>query len=445
MTFAGWVVSGLGLSVALNATNDAKAGAPPRSETKSDSSNAGTSEFTVGGSVESASVDWTMTSTQSGMTGSLHLKGTINPCPDVGGLFKAKVTVDTAGQSDTGAGSMNSTVDIALQGLVDDTAAIIGYETTTNTKAKSGTRGQIADISATTTTVGGETTKATRSENGASDGTALDGQQWGNLGMMTETMMVSGLIDNIKKAIESGRCVKLNAPTTPAKTTGLKPSTSVSISAQPRSKIDGTPTGGTVTARLNGGSSVDPAGTKVDADATFSYVAPDKEDERATVALESRSIRGVGKAEVPFDTVVIRGYAIGKRIPPYLFTAVNCGSAAGPWLIHYELEDMPQVTGGGDIKLTFPSEPPLHDEDTIIKTTGTDKGEFKAVGLPGGVRFGGPATATLQRFGAHVKLVITTSGSTTGYAMGRQRGGTESTDTFTLIAQAASADECPTK
>lgn len=442
MTFAGWVISGMGVGAAINATNGAEAGAPPQSDTRKDRSDSGRSEFTVSGSVESASLDWTMTSTVKGMTGNLRLRGKVNPCPDVNGLFEAKVTLDTAGGSDSG--NIASTVDISLSGLVDDTAAVIGYETTTNTRAKSGARGQVADVSLTTTYGANGVSAAKRGDNTAPGGTALDGQQWGNLGMMTETMVIDGLMDGIKNAIGSGRCVTLNAPTSPAKTSELKPSAAVSIAAQPRSKIDGKPTGGTVTGTLNGGASLDPAGSAVNADATFSYVAPDKEDERATVVLESRSIRGVGKAEVPFDTVVIRGYFIGERIPPYHFTAVNCGSAAGPWVIHYELEDMAEMTGGGDIKLTFPSEPPPHDEDTIITTTGTDKGELKAVGLPGGVRFGGAATATLQRFGAHVKLVITTSGSATGYAAGTQRGGTESTDTFTLIAQAASATECPT-
>ena len=444
MTFAGWVVSGMGVSAAVNATNGAKAGEAPQSETKKDSSNSGTSEFTVAGSVESASVDWTMTSTQKGMTGSLRLRGSVNPCPDVNGEFTAKVTLDTTGASDSGGGSMASTVDIALDGLVDDTAAIIGYETTTNTRAKSGTRGQVADVTTTTTHGAGDVTAASRSDNAASDGTTLDGQQWGNLGMMTESMIVKGLVDSIRQAIESGRCVKLNAPTTPSKTKGLKPSTAVSISAQPRSKIDGKPTGGTVTGKLNGGSSLDPAGAPVNADATFNYVAPDQEDERATVSLESRSIRGVGKAEVPFDTVVMRGYTIGQRIAPYHFTAVNCGNASGPWVITYELEGMPKLKGGGVIKLTFPSEPPPGDEDTIVSTVGTDKGELKAVGLPAGVRFGGPAKATMQRYGIHLKLTVTTSGMATGYAMGKQKSAQENSATIELVATAASATACPT-
>ena len=104
---------------------------------------------------------------------------------------------------------------------------------------------------------------------------------------------------------------------------------------------------------------------------------------------------------------------------------------------------MPSISGGGDIKLTFPSEPAPGDEDTVVKTTGTDAGELKAVGLPGGVRFNGPAKATMQRFGAHLKLVITTSGTTTGYARGKQRNGTERTDKFQLGAHGGLRDGVP--
>jgi hypothetical protein len=47
---------------------------------------------------------------------------------------------------------------------------------------------------------------------------------------------------------------------------------------------------------------VDPAGSKVKADATFTYVAPGEKDKSASVALEARSKRGVAKASVDFDT-----------------------------------------------------------------------------------------------------------------------------------------------
>jgi len=444
MTFAGWVISGIAVSAALNATDGMKAGAPAASNTTKDPSTSGTSELTVGGTSGNATIDWTMTSKEKGLAGSLRLKGDINPCPDVGGRFTAKVSLETNGASDNGGGNSSSTVSIDLQGLVDESAAIVGYETTSNTRASSGARGQVADVTSTTTTVGGEITAATRGAN-AAPGTAVDGQQWANLGQMTELMVVQNLIDAIRKSIESGRCVTLNTPTNPAKTKGLKPSTAVSISAQPRSKVDGKPTGGTVTGKLNGGSSLNPAGSPVPADATFAYVAPDKEDERATVSLEARSLRGVGKAEVPFDTVVQRGWTIGGPQGPYSFFGKSCGSAAGPWVITYTLEGIPQLKGGGVIKFTYPVELDPQDTGNSTKTTGTDRGELKAVGLPGGVRFDGPAVSKLTAWNSKFKMRIKTSGTATGYARGKQRTRAESTDTFDFVVTPAGPESCPTK
>jgi len=57
-----------------------------------------------------------------------------------------------------------------------------------------------------------------------------------------------------------------------------------------------------VTATLSGDTSVDPSGSKVKADATFTYVAPGEKDKSASVALEARSKRGVAKASVDLDT-----------------------------------------------------------------------------------------------------------------------------------------------
>jgi hypothetical protein len=127
-------------------------------------------------------------------------------------------------------------------------------------------------------------------------------QQWANFGMLTQLMFTSKLLAGAKKAYESGRCVALVPTTSPDKRTGLEPSTTVTITAPPRSKIDGAPAGGTVTATLTGDTSVDPAGSKVKADATFTYVAPGEREKTASVALEARSKRGVAKASVDLDT-----------------------------------------------------------------------------------------------------------------------------------------------
>jgi hypothetical protein len=74
------------------------------------------------------------------------------------------------------------------------------------------------------------------------------------------------------------------------------------------SKTDGGPAKGTVSAVLsNGGAEVQPSSTPVPADAQFAYTAAPERDQQATVALEARSKRGVGRATIDFDTKA-KGY-----------------------------------------------------------------------------------------------------------------------------------------
>lgn len=101
---------------------------------------------------------------------------------------------------------------------------------------------------------------------------------------------------------QSGRCVKLEVTSDPAKRTGARPNTAYTLRAMPRAKADGAPTRGTVTATLSGGSTLNPTG-KVKADAQFDYANPDQRDQRASIAFEARSKRGVGKATLNFDTL----------------------------------------------------------------------------------------------------------------------------------------------
>ena len=109
---------------------------------------------------------------------------------------------------------------------------------------------------------------------------------------------------------ESGRCVDLEASSDPGKRKGIRPNTAFDLQAAPRAKADGAPTGGTVLATLDGGASLQPAGSKVRADAKYQYAGPAKKDEKASIAFEARSRRGVGRATLEFDTRQARAYRI---------------------------------------------------------------------------------------------------------------------------------------
>ncbi len=125
--------------------------------------------------------------------------------------------------------------------------------------------------------------------------------------ILTAEAMLQGM--GGKPAWESGRCVDLKVRSDPAKRTGARPNTAYTLFAEPRSKLDGTPTRGTVAARLDGASSLNPT-DKVKADARFDYANPDKKDQTASVAFEARSRRGVGRATLEFDTRDKRAYRV---------------------------------------------------------------------------------------------------------------------------------------
>lgn len=122
-----------------------------------------------------------------------------------------------------------------------------------------------------------------------------------NLGALASDFVARTFPREMQKSIESGRCVRLDTLVSngPGQ---VKPGSTSEILAQPRSRLDGAPTGGTVTATLSGTSAVEPRGTKVKAEARFTYSAPVKDDESGTVDLEARSKRGVGRASLEFNT-----------------------------------------------------------------------------------------------------------------------------------------------
>lgn len=310
LMFGGWLVAGIGAEGIVKSTNDAKAGAKRETDHRADS----TSTMDLAGSVNEASLDTTIEKTVDGVTGKLHVKVQIAPCPDANGEFTSKIQIEASATTAGGRTGANMNQEVDVTGRVGDDAELSGYDTTTRSQAAdfANSKGSYVDVTSSTTWTGGKVTAATRTVN-RSSGSATErmAMEWANSGTLTEALVNKYALEAAEKAWKSGRCVDLQASTSPGKRTGLKPSATVSVVAAPKSKVDGSAAGGTVTAQLNGGASVDPAGTAVPADATFAYVAPGEKDQTATVALEARSKRGIGKAEVTFDTKAGTGYFIG--------------------------------------------------------------------------------------------------------------------------------------
>jgi hypothetical protein len=175
--------------------------------------------------------------------------------------------------------------------------------------------------------------------------------------------------------------VTVKATTQPGKRTGLKPRASLQLTAAPRSKIDGAPTSGTVTATMHGSTSVNPSGSKVKADATFTVVAPGEKNKEATVSLEARSRRGVGKADVSVDTKAGSYTASGKA-----GNITFSGTVA-------DLTEPFTIRGAGGAKLTFSYTPGGADGRsggmTYVGTVGSHRltggGNYVITGDDGGV------------------------------------------------------------
>lgn len=296
LMFGNLMIGYLGADAAVTATNNAAA---PVSRTDKDAG----SSVTVSGSAAEAKIEAGTEITAGGITGKLTSVVTIAPCPDPKGQFTSTTKMTAAIGAPGGRTGSNLRVEITITGQVDDTAALVSYDTDVRTESAdfANSKGQYVDQSVgwtvTGSTWGGYRSKVNRTGGSVTPSFVADQSKWGTL---SAVMMQQQAIDAAKKGWESGRCVTLKTTTDPAKRKGLSPQAAVSIVATPRSTIDGLPTGGTVTAALNGGSSISPASAP--ADATFAYVAPDKKDASATVSLESRSKRGVAKSDLAFDT-----------------------------------------------------------------------------------------------------------------------------------------------
>jgi hypothetical protein len=126
---------------------------------------------------------------------------------------------------------------------------------------------------------------------------------------------------------ESGRCIDLRVTSNPAQRTGLAPGATFELEASPRVKSDGAAANGTVTATLTGGAQLQPASGKVRADARYGYTGPANENETASVAFESRSRRGVGRATLTFDTRAASAYRVEGGADEFHGSGIACDLA----------------------------------------------------------------------------------------------------------------------
>lgn len=286
--FGGLMLVLIGAEGLVEASNDMKPEQPFGSRT------AGSA--TLEGSIDEALLTFEPEPiTDKGVTTKLRTQTIVLPCPDAEGRVSAFATIDVSATA--GSKGQNGTLEVTFDGQVDDNAALASSEIGWRMQWADfgGGKGEFIDLSGNFGGTGGVTVNRT-----GGTVTADLVNSAAILGALFGYMIGDKLGTAAKKGWESGRCVRIDVAVSPGPK-DLQPSSESTITAQPRSKIDGSAVGGTVSARISaGGATVEPNVSP--ADATLTYVAPDQPNQSGTVALESRSKRGVGKAEIVFET-----------------------------------------------------------------------------------------------------------------------------------------------
>lgn len=275
----------------------------------------------------------TFTGEMSGLTGKVTTKVTLDICPKPDGAITIDYLSDSSMTKVGGTAGANIKVTAKLTWFVTDDATFdsggSGLDADIRVESASfgGTRGANGGFVDYTTKIS-SVTAANNSGvlNRSSSKATADDVTMAQAATQFALVAVMGTAYKAQDAFQSGQCVKLEPTSDPAKRSGAKPRTSFAILAAPRSKIDGTPTGGAVKATLTGAGALDPAGSKVPADAKFTYVAGEK-NTKGTVAFEARSKRGVGKRTLAFDTMNRAYFAVGGA-DAYRGTGTICSFSA---------------------------------------------------------------------------------------------------------------------
>ncbi|HSM66218.1 MAG TPA: hypothetical protein VK860_07930 [Ilumatobacteraceae bacterium] len=291
--FAGYLVNALAVDGIIQSTGNIAPERPQRGKTPDGLGNAVASigEVELGLEASHTSDD--------GVQTDLNTKTVVTTCPAPDGAFSIEATVDVGARK----GNVGQTgrIVVTITGRLTDDARLGPTDTTTRTEFADfgGGKGKYIDLTYKTPAGGAASLEANRGAGSVDQAFVLDAF---NLGRAMSLLIGAFLERSLQKTIESGRCVQLDAVANPGPK-GLEPSANSTITVTSTSKLDGQPTGGTYMATLtSGGASVDPSSSFIAIDAAVTYLAPDEANKAGSVALESRSRRGVGRATLDFDT-----------------------------------------------------------------------------------------------------------------------------------------------
>jgi hypothetical protein len=274
---------------------------------------------------------------EAGINGKVKMKTRMDTCPDADG----KVTIDIDVESQMTVKTRDGTggyvkSQMKYERYLDDDANLISGNDggASNMRVRMGGyenfQGESLDIT-TGYELGGKAFFQENAEQGFSIFRPEEVQRTKELLASAELLqtlvaesMLRGMGSSNGSPWESGRCIDLEVKSSPGKRSGLAPAAAFELEASPRVKSDGKPAGGSITATLTGGAQLQPASGKVPADARFQYTGPDKKNETASIAFESRSRRGVGRATLDFDTKQMSAYRIEGGADEFHGSGVAC-------------------------------------------------------------------------------------------------------------------------
>lgn len=357
--FGGFMVVGMGSEGLVTATNDGTVGTTKPGELPTG--------MQITATKDSVEMTVDVVHEADGMTTDLKTKIKMTPCPDANGDFVAEAKIDVSAKA--GAKGQTGVLDVKVTGHVDDDANLAGSDTQIHMKRTGLGMGSFVDVTIGLNADG----SASQTFNDFNWFTTSDED-------FTSTAQLAGLygamvrqfvLDAAAKGYQSGRCVDVGYTVSPG-VSGLEPDSAANIVARPVSKMDGAPTGGTVTATLTAGTqSVEPSGTKVPVDAEFVFTAPSERNKEGTVALEARSRRGVGKTSITLDTKSANAYqivgglddwqtdtAVCDIMAPFTLTGILQMQLSGGLSGSYEYSGGPfGAAGSGTYTISLPEGP----------------------------------------------------------------------------------------
>ena len=262
------------------------------------------------------------------------------------GEFTVEATVDVSASA--GGKEQSGKLDVKVTGQLNDNAELASSSTDIRLKRDGLGMGAFVDSSVSFASDGTASTKlndfnwfTTKSE---------DFSENIQLATFFGLMIKHFLLDAVEAGYTSGRCVEIGYGVSPG-TTGLQPGSSATITARPRGKQDGVPTGGTVQALLSAGAkSVDPSSTPIPVDAEFEYGAPDEPNKTGTVSLEARSKRGIGRVDINFDTNQTAAYQVVGGLDDWQTNTAVC-DITKPFVLHGNPHDELLRWALGDLRV----------------------------------------------------------------------------------------------